>query len=131
MEMATNIKSKVYYDQTGAVLLITSEQHQGAKTTIQEDIQYQEALKNKSIDDISFIELEFGTLSATIENSKSYNVDIATKKLNVIYYTQAEIDEINNNIPLSAEQLLEQDNANLLLELVQKDILINQLQGGV
>ncbi|OOM82181.1 hypothetical protein CLPUN_04410 [Clostridium puniceum] len=127
------VKAKVYYEiATGNILLITPEGQGGLmETTKEQDINIYPELKDKNIHDIEFIELEFGTLESIFINIKSYHVDVATKQLKVDYYTQEEIDEMTNNIPLSAEQLLEQDNANLLLELVQKDILIGQLQGGV
>jgi hypothetical protein len=117
---------------TGAVLLITAEmQGDIFETTKEHDFEAYEELQNVDINKTDFITIEYGTYSKVFNNHKSCIVDLETKQLKVDYYTQAEIDEINNNIPLSAEQLLEQDNANLLIELVQKDILINQLQGGV
>lgn len=129
------VKSKVYYDNlTGVVLEITPECEGGVPTfTKGQDMERLDQLKGRNANDIDFIELEFGTMSSILNMSKSCHIDVVTKQLKVEYYTQAEIEELdnNNNAPLSEAEQLEIDNANLLLELVQKDILINQLQGGV
>lgn len=128
------VKSKVYYDNlTGVVLEITPECEGGVPTFAKgQDMERLDQLKGRNANDIDFIELEFGTMSSILNMSKSCHIDVATKQLKVEYYTQAEIEELNNNnVPLSEAEQLEIDNANLLLELVQKDILISQLQGGV
>lgn len=127
------VKSKVYYDNlTGVVLEITPECEGGVPTfTKGQDMERLDQLKGRNANDIDFIELEFGTMSSILNMSKSCHIDVATRQLKVEYLTQAEIDEINSNIPVSEAEQLEIDNANLLLELVQKDILISQLQGGV
>jgi hypothetical protein len=91
------INSKIYYEKTnGNVLIITSE-CQGCvePTTKEEDIQIYDQLKNKNIDDVDYIELEYGTLSKTFSNSKEYKINIDTKKLEITYYTQQEENEIN------------------------------------
>jgi hypothetical protein len=91
------INSKIYYEKTnGNVLIITSE-CQGCvePTTKEEDIEIYDQLKNKNIDDVDYIELEYGTLSKTFSNSKEYKINIDTKKLEITYYTQQEENEIN------------------------------------
>ncbi|MBN7573664.1 MULTISPECIES: hypothetical protein [Clostridium] len=90
------IQSKIYYDiNTGQVLVITPEM-QGSveKTTKEQDIEMYPQLKDKSIDEIDFIELEYGTLDETFKNIKSYSVDVENKKFNPIYLTQEELDAI-------------------------------------
>lgn len=88
------IKAKVYYlIYTGEVLTITSEM-QGCveQTTKEQDMTMYLQLKDKNIDDIDFIELEYGTLSTTFNNVKTYSINLETKTLEVIYYTQEELD---------------------------------------
>lgn len=91
------ICSKVYYlIATGEILLVT-EERQGdvIETTKEQDIQVYSSLNGKSVDDIDFIELEYGTLSSTFtSNVKSYSVDVANKKLNIVKYTQEELNDI-------------------------------------
>ena len=129
-----DIKAKVYYEKsTGIVLTITPELHGSVKeNTKDEDFKFYPTLKDININEVDYIELEYGTLETILNNIKSYKVNIENNQLECVYYTQAENGEINNDTPpLSEAEQLEIDNANLLLELVQKDILISQLQGGV
>lgn len=94
----TQIKSKVYYlITTGEVLTVTSEM-QGCveETTKEQDMEVYPQLKDKNIDEVNFIELEYGTLVTTFNNAKTYKVSLETKQLEVIYYTQEEIESMQN-----------------------------------
>lgn len=88
------IKAKIYYEKaSGNVIYVTSEMLCNmATTTKEQDIKTYPELLNKNIDEIEFIELEYGTLVTTFKNVKSYS--IVNKKLNLVYYTQEELDEI-------------------------------------
>lgn len=90
------VKAKVYYEVlTGNVLTITSEcQGSIEETTKEHDMKIYEQLKDKNIDEIDFIELEYGTLAATFNNAKLYSINLETKELEVIYYTQEELSAI-------------------------------------
>lgn len=124
----SQIGTKVYYDvKTGDILTITSEM-QGTvnETTKEEDMKIYQELKNKNIDDVDYIELEYGTLSTTFTNSKSYKVNLETRKLDITYFTQEEIDKmkadyesniqneqaLNDNISTISEYLT-QNSANI------------------
>lgn len=87
------IASKIYYSiSTGEVLFITSEcQGSVEPTTKEQDMKIYEQLKNYNIHEVDFIELEYGTLANTFNNSKSYKVNLKTKQLEVIYYTNEEL----------------------------------------
>ncbi|MCI1478129.1 MAG: hypothetical protein LKH93_06960 [Clostridium beijerinckii] len=87
------INAKIYYEKAnGNILIITSEcQGYVESTTKEQDMQIYDQLKNKNIDDVDFIELEYGTLSNTFSNVKSYKVNLDTKQLEVTYYTQEEL----------------------------------------
>jgi len=92
------VKAKVYYEvETGTILLITSE-GQGwiAETTKEEDIKIYPELKDKDINNIDFIELEFGALETIFNNFKAYHVNIEKKELIVEYYTPEELQVIKN-----------------------------------
>lgn len=92
----SQIQARIYFDKiTGEVLTITSE-IQGCveETTREQDMKIYTQLKDKNINEVDFIELEYGTLSDTFSNSKSYSVNLDTKKLEVIYYTQEELNII-------------------------------------
>lgn len=91
-----NICSRIYYETTtGNVIVVTpeckSDNEQNGK---EQDMQVYEQLKQKLIDEIDFIELEYGTLVNTFNNAKSYKVNLETKQLEVIYYTNEELTSI-------------------------------------
>jgi hypothetical protein len=90
------IKAKVYYlIETGEVLAITSEmQGNIEKTTKSQDMKIYPQLKDKNTNDVDYIELTYGTLASTFNNAKSYKVNLTTKRLEVTYYTQEELDAI-------------------------------------
>ncbi|WP_271814161.1 hypothetical protein [Clostridium beijerinckii] len=93
-------KSRVYYlISTGEILLKTSECFSDndlsiAQTTIQQDIESYPELKGKNSNEIDYIELEYGTLASTFTNAKSYKINLNSKKLEVTYYTQEELNAI-------------------------------------
>lgn len=92
------INSKVYYlIATGDVLVSTGEvETDGTPNTKEKDMLIYKSLQDKNIHEVDFIELEFGTMSATFRNSKSYYVDSKSKKLKVEYNTTEELQAIKN-----------------------------------
>jgi hypothetical protein len=88
--------ARVYYKKsTGEVLVITPECIGTViETTKEDDIKLYQPLKDRNIDEIDFIELEYGTLENTFNNAKSYKVNLETKQLEVIYYTNEELTSI-------------------------------------
>lgn len=119
------VKAKVYYEiATGNVLIVTSES-QGSviETTKEHDMGIYPELKYKNIDEVDFIELEYGALTSTFANLKSYSVNIKTKQLELNHYTLEELeymkikyqeDEIlNNRINDISNYLLEQQGESL------------------
>ena len=90
------IKAKVYYKiLTGEILTITGEmQGSSEETTKEQDIKIDEQLKDKKDEEVDLVELEYGTLANTFNNSESYNIDIGTKKLEVTYFTQKKINDM-------------------------------------
>jgi hypothetical protein len=87
------INAKVYYMiTTGEILTITSEmQGSVTETTKEQDMEIHQQLQGKNADDIDYIELPYGTLASTFTNVKSYSVDVANKKLNIVNFTQDEL----------------------------------------
>lgn len=92
------VNAKVYYDNaTGDVILITSEcMGEVIATTKAEDMGIYSELKDKQVNEIDFIELEFGTLASTFNNVKSYTVNVNTKQLELVHYTDSELQEIKD-----------------------------------
>lgn len=90
------IKSKIYYlISTGEILVITSEKLGSIElTTKDEDMNSFPELKDKNIDEVDYVELEHGTLANTFNNIKSYLINLETKSLECIYFTQEELDSI-------------------------------------
>jgi hypothetical protein len=94
------IKAKIYYlISTGEVLAITSE-CQGCvePSTKEQDMEIYPQLKDKNVNEIDYIELTYGSLTSTFNNVKSYSVNIETKTLDCIYYTQEELDVQKNKL---------------------------------
>lgn len=92
------ICAKIYYlVSTGEVLLITPEM-QGTviETTKEQDMEVYSQLNDKNISDVDYIELPYGTLATTFDNSKSYVVNLTTKQLEVTYYTNDELNAMEN-----------------------------------
>jgi hypothetical protein len=90
------ICSKIYYlIITGEILVITQEA-QGfiANTTKEEDIQSYTQLQSIDENNIDYIGLKYGALESTFCNAKSYRINLDTKKLEVVYYTQDELNTI-------------------------------------
>ena len=90
----SEIKAKIYYEiLNGNILTITSEcEGTVEETTKEQDMEIYPQLKGKNIDDVAFIELSYGTLISTFTNVKSSSVNLETKTLDTVYYTQAELD---------------------------------------
>jgi hypothetical protein len=72
-------------------------------------------LKDKNIDEVDFIELEYGTVVSTFANIKSYSVDVKTKTFKPIYYTQEELDDIKakQEAELKSQQLLNERTSTI------------------
>ena len=138
------INSKVYYDnKTGQVIVITGEcEGTVVASTKKQDMKKHLALKDKNINEIDFIELEYGTMAATFQNAKGYHVDLETNQLKVDYYTVEELENIKSQnqdqedlmvrIADLSEYLIDQPNESLLsIEeyIIQKEI--NKVMEGM
>jgi hypothetical protein len=53
------------------------------------------------------IELEYGTLASTVTNLKFYSVDVKNKKLNCVYYTKDELEEMRKQSDSQNQQTQE------------------------
>lgn len=91
------IPSKIYYEVSNGNILVMTPEMQGSvdPTNKEKDMGLYRQLKDKNINELGFIELEYGTLATTFNNAKSYKVNLETKQLEVIHYTQQEMDVIN------------------------------------
>lgn len=90
-----SIGSKVYYNKnTGNVLIFTNERSNDIKLSKEEEYSIYDQLKKYSIEDIEYIELPYGMLATTLNNAKTYSINLDTKKLEVTYYTEDELNEI-------------------------------------
>jgi len=91
------IPAKVYYEKSTNNILVTTTEYtcsnKSMGTKELDMITYLE-LKDKLLDEVDFIELEYGTLN----NIKSYSINSITKTLDIVYYTQDEIDAKNKEI---------------------------------
>lgn len=99
------VKAKVYYEVlTGNILLTTGECQGCVKTTTkEEDMSIYTQLKDKKINEIDYIELEYGTLSSTFTNAKSYKINLDSKKLEITYYTQEELNAMQKQAQQNEE----------------------------
>lgn len=127
------IGRKIYYDKaTGNVILDTGEK-MGAviETTIDQDYETYQALKERVRDTVGVIQLEFGQYAEDFAQCNGYRVNPETLELEFSYPdpNATEPQEPVYRKPLS-EQIgeLEQRNAKLLLDLVMKDSRIEELE---
>lgn len=119
------IAGKIYYlILTGEVLTITSECRGAVEpTTKEQDMELYEALKTYSIDEVDFIELEYGTLAETFNNAELYKINLETNKLEVTYYTEEEltaiqqqnqaVQELNSRVSDISTYLLSSDSTTI------------------
>jgi hypothetical protein len=93
------IPAKIYYlASSGQVLLITSEKEDYKDTTKEEDFALYTELQKYSLDDIDYITLEYGKSTSIFNYTlKSYLVNLTTKQLEVTYYTQDELNAMQNS----------------------------------
>jgi hypothetical protein len=80
-------------------------------------------LQDKNIDEVDFIQLEYGTLTTTFNNAKSYKVNLDTKQLEVIYYTEyelssmqkqsKEVESLNNRVSDISNYLMNSDDSTI------------------
>lgn len=85
------------------ILVITQEIEKGIPTTKEQDIEKYKELQNFSINEIDFIELEYGTLADTFLKAKSYSINLETKSLDIVYFTQEELDSMQQQNQESQE----------------------------
>ncbi|MFW2501752.1 hypothetical protein [Clostridium diolis] len=129
------VPAKIYFlISNGEVLAVTGEmQWAPSVTTKEEDMEVYPQLQGKNIDDIDYVELEYGTLASTFINIKSYSVDVSTKKLNCFYYTQEELDAIKleQEVQQAGKQLI-QDRINLISDYANLDTnSITELENSI
>ena len=108
--------SKVYFDKNGMVVLRTSEcEGNVISTTKEQDLKH---LNLQNINDIDYIEIDFGLFNKTFNNAKSYYVNVETKQLIVEYYKDGETgDNIEDSQPTELE-LLQNENENLVDQII-------------
>lgn len=124
-----DIGAKIYYDiTTGNVITLIGERQGGVKETTKiQDMKSYIDLHDKDINEVDFIELEYGAYGSTFDNAKSYIVNLETKELKVEYYKQTEIDKQIADELASIQQKIDeqaqQDKANLLHDSVEKGLI--------
>lgn len=86
------IKSKIYYEiNSGNILTITGE-GDIVERTKESDLQFYPELEGRNMDEVDFIELEYGTLAVTFNNAKSYSINLKNKQLEVVHFTEEELN---------------------------------------
>jgi hypothetical protein len=120
----SQIKAKIYYEvYTGEVLFITSEMEGCVEpTTKEQDIENYIQLKDKTLDEIDFIELKYGTLVSTFKNVKSYSINVKTKTLDFVYYTQEELSKLNS-INETTNNIVDTDTLVSQVETLQDSVI--------
>ncbi|WP_315074055.1 hypothetical protein [uncultured Clostridium sp.] len=103
--MVNQICAKVYYEiATGEVLMVVSEmQGDILKSTKEDDMRLYLQLRNRNSSDIDYIDLNYGTLATTFTNAKSYKVNLDARKLEVVYYTEDELNSMQKQIQENQE----------------------------
>lgn len=114
------ICAKVYYElSTGNVITITSEMTGEVEVfTKEQDFSRYPQLQNQNINDVDFVELEYGTLENTFKNLKSYTINLKTKALECIYYT---LEELNTQLQEELQTNIIQERINTISEYASVD----------
>jgi hypothetical protein len=114
------ICAKIYYlIATGEVLAVTAEMQGSVEPSTKErDMEVYDILKDKFIDEIDYIELEYGTLATTFNNAKSYSVNLSTRTFEVIKYTQEELD---GQAQVIADKQVTESRINTISEYVNQN----------
>lgn len=108
-----SVGAKIYYlKSTGEVLVRTGEiDNIATPPTVEQDLAFYPELKSKTLDEIDFIELPYGTLGSTFNNAKSYKINLETKQLEITYYTE---EELLNKKNQKEQQINLNDRINLI-----------------
>lgn len=120
------IKSKVYYEiLTGNILAITPESQGSVEETTKEmDMTIYPELQRKNINDVDFIELEYGAMATTFNNLKSIKINLESKALECAYYSTEELQAIQTQDQTSQDPSTRiADISNYLLD--QSDMISN------
>jgi hypothetical protein len=136
------ICAKIYYSVINGEVLCTTSEMEGSveSTTKEQDMAIYSQLKDKNIDEVEYLELEYGTLGQIFKNAKSFTVNINNKQLEVIYYTNEEltsmqvqyqeVQDLNSRVSDISTYLLSSDSTtiadieNSILE-IEKNKIIN------
>lgn len=127
--MINQIGRKIYYDKaTGNVIVDTGEM-MGAvvETTIDQDFETYQALKERVRDTVDVIQLEYGRYSADFAQCNGYRVNPETLELEFSYPDPNETEQQEQvyQKPLT-EQLKETQQA-----VAELTLLLSTLNGGV
>ncbi|MED5050671.1 hypothetical protein P9850_02140 [Anoxybacillus rupiensis] len=130
--MINQIGRKIYYDKaTGNVIVDTGEM-MGAvvETTVDQDFETYQALKERVRDTVGVIQLEFGQYAQDFAECNGYRVNPETLELEFSYPdpNATEPEPVYQKSLTEQFRELEQQNAELLLDLVMKDGRITEVE---
>lgn len=129
--MIKKIGTKVYYcNITGNVIKVIYDMMGFVnETTFDEDFLIYSELNERNKESIGLILLEFGEYSKLSKDSTGVKVNLKTKELEFSYEPLPEIPQESNEIDIIKDKIdiLNAQNANLLLDNAKKEIEINTL----
>ena len=122
------VQSKVYYEVATGNILVTTCECEGhvIQRSKEEDIKVYPELQGKESDAVDYIEIEYGTSSKI----KSYSVNLKTKALDIVYFTEEEILAMQQPIQptVSDEQILQDRIANVSEYLESNNLSISDIE---
>jgi hypothetical protein len=127
--MNNRIGRKIYYDKTTGNVILDTGERQGAvvETTIDQDFETYQVLKERVRDTVGVIQLEYGQYAADFAQCNGYRVNPETKTLEFSYPdpNATEPQEPVYQKPLS-EQIEETKEA-----IAELTLLLTTMTGGV
>lgn len=125
--MIRKIGKRIFYDiETGNVIVDTGERQGFVKpTTVEQDINTYQALKERVRETFDYIELEFGQYAQDFAECSGYRVNPETKELEFSYPDPNNLEEPQPYIEPLSEQVARLEQENQLLK-VQIQVLVDR-----
>lgn len=129
------ICSRCYYNKETLEIVCFTNEYEGDYEKVpskDDDFKKYPLLKNLKSKEYDYITLEYGTLDRILMKSKNHHIDIKTKTLIVEPLLDNEIEQPIESITINERfERLEEENANLLLDSIEKDLRIEQLENDI
>lgn len=129
------INSRCYFEKDTLNIICFTNEFEGdyeKAPTKEDDFSKYSKLVGYDPNKVDFVVLEYGTLERVLIKSSNYYIDPNTKALIVEYNSDGVDDIVEQPIPLHERiEQLEEENARLIFDSIEKEIIIDQLENDV